>query len=381
MPISFYEITWIFLIYAFLGWCTEVAYAALCTGKFVNRGFLNGPVCPVYGCGMLLVIVILTPLKEHFLILFIGSLLLTTGIEFVTGFLLEKIFHNQWWDYSKEPFNICGYVCLKFSILWGLACTFIMDIIHPTIYSIIKLVPKIPGIVLLAIFCIVFGIDIIITVSSILKFNKNLKLLDEIADKLKVVSNGIGENIYEGVAMAIEKSDDFKETVELKTVEFSENHEELVENLAAVKNTLAEKKENITEGIENIRFSIGEKKEDIAEGIENIRFSIGEKKEDITEGIENIRFSIGEKKEEFAEGIGNIKLSIGDKKEDLAEARKDSMEERKEERKRLQIRYKELLEGRGYGEKRLLKAFPGMKSKKHQDTLSKLKHQVEQRKK
>ena len=131
MPQNFYELVWIFIIYAFIGWCTEVSYAALDTGKFVNRGFLNGPYCPIYGCGVVIVVAILTPLKENLLILFAGSFLLTSVLEYITGYILEKVFHNKWWDYSDKPFNIKGYVCLKFSIYWGLACTFIMDIIHP----------------------------------------------------------------------------------------------------------------------------------------------------------------------------------------------------------------------------------------------------------
>lgn len=78
MPQNFYELVWIFIIYAFIGWCTEVSYAALDTGKFVNRGFLNGPYCPIYGCGVVIVVAILTPLKENLLILFAGSFLLTS---------------------------------------------------------------------------------------------------------------------------------------------------------------------------------------------------------------------------------------------------------------------------------------------------------------
>ncbi|NLL93531.1 MAG: putative ABC transporter permease, partial [Clostridiales bacterium] len=73
MPVSFYEVSWIFVIFAFLGWCTEVAYATLKTRKFVNRGFLNGPVCPIYGFGVLVVILVLTPLKHRILILLAGS--------------------------------------------------------------------------------------------------------------------------------------------------------------------------------------------------------------------------------------------------------------------------------------------------------------------
>lgn len=92
MPQNFYELVWIFIIYAFIGWCTEVSYAALDTGKFVNRGFLNGPYCPIYGCGVVIVVAILTPLKENLLILFAGSFLLTSVLEYITGYILEKYF-------------------------------------------------------------------------------------------------------------------------------------------------------------------------------------------------------------------------------------------------------------------------------------------------
>jgi len=103
MPQTFYEVVWIFLIYAFIGWCTEVSYATLDAGKFVNRGFLNGPYCPIYGIGVLVVVVILTPLKNSLLILFIGSFVLTSVLEYITGYVLEKVFHNKWWDYSDKP--------------------------------------------------------------------------------------------------------------------------------------------------------------------------------------------------------------------------------------------------------------------------------------
>ena len=78
---SFYEVVWVFLIYAFIGWCVEVAYSAVTKGVFINRGFLNGPVCPIYGVGMLMVVSCLTPLKSNHLVLFLGSMLLTTAVE------------------------------------------------------------------------------------------------------------------------------------------------------------------------------------------------------------------------------------------------------------------------------------------------------------
>ncbi len=228
MPQTVYEFLCIFMIYAFLGWCTEVSYAALDLGKFVNRGFLNGPYCPIYGFGVLIVIGVLTPLKENLLILFAGSFLLTSVLESLTGWLLEKVFHNKWWDYSDIPFHINGYVCLKFSVLWGLACSFIMLVLHPLIYKFILIFPNSVGAVLLIVFLSAFLIDCIFTVSTILKFNRHLKLIDEVAGKLKGISNEIGENIYENVVDVIEK----REMIEQRKAEYEkliERHKELLE--------------------------------------------------------------------------------------------------------------------------------------------------------
>ena len=81
---TIYNLMWYFFIYAFLGWCTEVSFFAIKTGKFVNRGFLNGPVCPVYGFGLVIIIMALTPLKENLLLLFVGSVIITSSLEFLT---------------------------------------------------------------------------------------------------------------------------------------------------------------------------------------------------------------------------------------------------------------------------------------------------------
>lgn len=229
MPQTFYEVLWIFIIYAFLGWCTEVAYAATEKGVFINRGFLNGPYCPIYGCGVLIVVAVLTPLKDSLLILFAGSFLLTSILEFVTGFLLEKVFKNKWWDYSDKPFNIKGYVCLKFSILWGLACSFIMLVLHPMIYRFIKVIPHVLGVILLVLFMACFSVDLFVTVSTINKFNRRMKLLNEIAADLKAISNEIGENVYENVMEALET----REKIKQNQREFSEKRKKEQEELMA----------------------------------------------------------------------------------------------------------------------------------------------------
>ncbi|SFU65643.1 Uncharacterized membrane protein [Clostridium sp. DSM 8431] len=223
MHYSCYQILALFCIYSFLGWCTEVIYHTVKTGEFVNRGFLNGPVCPIYGFGVLTVIVALEPLKDNLLVLFIGSVFLTSLIEFVTGFVLEKIFHDKWWDYSDEPFNIKGYICLRFSLLWGIACLLVVDIAHPLIFDFLKAVPLTLGKILLTISLVAFIVDFIVTVLRISKFKKSIRVLDELANNIKVISNEIGENISDGVLFAMEKEeavrgnvDSVKETISSK---------------------------------------------------------------------------------------------------------------------------------------------------------------------
>ena len=321
MPQNFYELVWIFIIYAFIGWCTEVSYAALDRGIFVNRGFLNGPYCPIYGCGVVIVVAVLTPLKDNLLILFVGSLLLTSILEYITGFILEKVFHNKWWDYSNKPFNLHGYVCLKFSIYWGLACTFIMDVIHPIIYKGITMIPHILGVVLLCIIMSAFAVDCGVTVTTILKFNKRLKVMDEMAAKIHKLSDEIGENIYENVTTAVERSEEFQET-----------HEELLTKISDTKENLMDLPSTAKEKIASTAASAREK---------------------LSESAENI----------------NVKEKISAYKETREAARLEKQREKEE----LERRYKELFAEKNFGFKRLMKAFPDMTSREQNESLEKYK--------
>ena len=356
MPQNFYELVWIFIIYAFLGWCTEVSYAALDTGKFVNRGFLNGPYCPVYGCGVVIVVAILTPLKSNLLILFIGSFFLTSVLEYVTGFILEKAFHNKWWDYSDKPFNIHGYVCLKFSIYWGLACTFIMDILHPIIYKFINVIPFMLGVVILTIFMLGFAVDLCVTVSTILKFNKRLKLLDELAAKMHDLSDGIGENIYENVANMIEKSEEFQET-----------HEELLTKLSETKEGIMEMpgvaKDKLVATTDAAKAKIAESTEATKD---RIAATTDAAKNKIAEATDAARTAITES---VIEAKGEYEV----KQEARRKEREDKKEARQKEWEELNQKYKELLEQKNFGFKRLMKAFPDMTSRDQNETLQKYK--------
>ncbi len=204
---------WFFFIYAFLGWCTEVIFAACVRGVFENRGFFNGPICPIYGFGVVIVVFFLEPLKENFWILFLGSVVLTSVLELITGYLMEKIFKHRWWDYSRMPLNIGGYVCLAFSLIWGFACVFLVDIIHPSIAFFVNHIPNLVTYIALPIFVATFFTDLIATSTSVFHFNKKLEDIEKMAAQIHQVSDEIGRKLSDK-AIEVKEKESTKKIVE-----------------------------------------------------------------------------------------------------------------------------------------------------------------------
>lgn len=211
-----------FFVYGFLGWCTEVIFAAFKQHRFVNRGFLNGPICPIYGVGVTLVIACLEAFQSNLLLLYISSVILVTVLEGVTGWAMDKLFHNKWWDYSKLPFNIGGYVCLLFSLIWGVACVFIVYFVHPLIHQVLSLIPHTAGIALIAILGIALLSDIIVTTSAIVKFNQYLERLKHITDELHAISNQIGSELYQNVVHVLDMQESSRQKLDDVKLEVSE---------------------------------------------------------------------------------------------------------------------------------------------------------------
>ena len=208
-----YEILAYFFVYGVLGWCVEVAFAAVKEGRFVNRGFLNGPICPIYGVGVVSVIFSLQGFSESLLILYLASAVLVTFIEWLTGYVMDRIFHQKWWDYSGQPLNIGGYVCLPFSLIWGVFCVFIVKCFQPLVAHLTGYIPHIAGIVILVILSIAMLADLYVTASAILKLNKRLEAMEKIAAELREFSDRMGENIYENVKDGMEKEEQLKSKV------------------------------------------------------------------------------------------------------------------------------------------------------------------------
>ena len=211
MTYSIYQLAALFLIYSFLGWCTEVSYAALSTGEVVNRGFLNGPVCPIYGVGMIGVLLLLMPISDNVLLLFLGGMALCTIVELVGGWALKQVFSTRWWDYTEEPFNLGGYICLRFSVLWGLAVTFVVKLVHPALLKMVDIIPDTLGIVLECSLGALFLTDLVITLMTIIGIKRRLREMEKVAEALHSVGDSISDRLGNTAIAADAKLDEMKE--------------------------------------------------------------------------------------------------------------------------------------------------------------------------
>ncbi len=127
-----------FFIYAFLGWLLETAFCILTTGVFTKRGFLYGPICPIYGFGAILLIESLKNIKTNTVGKFFVGMIAFTIFEYVVSVVLESLFGLRWWDYTGQPFNFQGRVSLSFSIVWGILGVIFVEKIHPFITKVIE---------------------------------------------------------------------------------------------------------------------------------------------------------------------------------------------------------------------------------------------------
>ena len=220
---SLYQTLAYFLIYSCLGWCLEVVYAAVTTGKLVNRGFLNGPVCPIYGFGMVIVLYALTPLVDNTLLLYLGGVILPSVLELVGGWALYKLYRTRWWDYSDYPFNIGGYICLEFCLLWGVGTLVVMRIVHPIIAGLVAMVPTLVGVILMCILYAVYATDVVATAIAASTLADTLDTMEKLGDSIHAVSDAMTELLGTTAMTADQKMDESRLQLKLAAAEARDN--------------------------------------------------------------------------------------------------------------------------------------------------------------
>jgi len=208
------------IIYSFIGWFYESTIRSVATKKIINSGFLNGPICPIYGFGAVVVILIFYQRVENIYILFFASAILTNTIEYITSFLLEKIFHAKWWDYSNYRFNINGRIFLLGAVVFGVFSVLAIKYVHPLIEKMVNLIPVRVLISSSILILILILIDLYITVKYL------FKLYNTLGD-IQIAFNSYKEQY-------LKRTKEFKDTL-LENFEKSEFYSERIEKLLSWK--------------------------------------------------------------------------------------------------------------------------------------------------
>ena len=183
--IDFYHLMNWLIIYSFFGWVWETCYVSVKSGKFVNRGFINGPLCTIYGFGAVSVYVILKPFSDNLLYLYLGGVVVATALEYVTAVLMESIFHTSWWDYSDNKFNFQGRICLGASLGWGAFTVILFKVLHPLVESIVILYPVYVGEIGICVIGIGYVVDFAFSAAAAFRIHEKLPVIEAAMEQAK----------------------------------------------------------------------------------------------------------------------------------------------------------------------------------------------------
>ncbi len=385
--ISYYHIFQYFLIYSFLGWCTEVAYAAVCEGRVVNRGFLNGPVCPIYGFGILAVFgTINTGLSRfgtgssytNLLLIFLCGMALTTMIELFGGWALDRLFHASWWDYSDKPFNFHGYICLQFSLLWGIGIVLVVEVLHPLIAATFdRIMPETVGWPLMYCLYIVYASDTMLSVMIMVGLNKRLAELDEMQKRMRVVSNTLSDGIGRSALGTAQYIGEAKVQAALAKAEamdsLSAAKAEAVDSLSAVK---AEAVDSLSAVATGAVDSLSAVKAGAVDGLSAVKEgavdSLSAVKNGAVDGLSAV-------KEGAVDSLSAVKNGALDGISAVQSSGEKRLESLKKQYSRKTAALSRMVRGtRYFGAGRLLRAFPQMRHRKYRELLDKLKKDAEE---
>lgn len=165
----------LFIFYSFIGWIIEIINELITEKRYVNRGFLIGPYCPIYGCGVILMILLLNRYLNDPVVLFIMAVVICSILEYFTSYIMEKIFKARWWDYTERKFNINGRICLETMVPFGIGGLIIMYFVNPFITGVLNMIPTVLLKLISIILFVVFLVDNLISFKIIFKFRNITK--------------------------------------------------------------------------------------------------------------------------------------------------------------------------------------------------------------
>lgn len=219
---TLYMILWLFFLYSFAGWLIETSTAIILKKKILNRGILNGPLCIIYGIAAIIISIGFSELRNEWFFLFLGCASISTVVEWIAGHFLERLKHKKWWDYSNKKFNLDGYICLSFSVLWGILGVLCLKYVNPFAIQIYQIIPSSILHFVIWICVIMLIIDILGTYAVFFPAVQKIQQIDDVNGNLNRFSRKIILWLANHIQKRIEKAYP-NVTKEAPSVEISEN--------------------------------------------------------------------------------------------------------------------------------------------------------------
>ena len=283
----------LFMIYSVAGWICEELLQIIQNKKIADRGFLIGPYCPIYGCGVILITICLTPFENHPVGLFILTMVLCGVLEYATSFIMEKAFNARWWDYSNMRFNINGRICLETLVPFGIAGLLIIYVFNPFLISMIGLMGEnVLNITSIAIL-VIFVADVIVSSKIIYNFKKTNKEVSqqESKDSTEIISEKVREILRNKSFLnrrLIEAFPDFTTILKEKGEKLKRKTAEVKEELTNRANDVQKK---INDKASNVQQKINNKASDVQRKINNraneVQRKFNSKTNELKENVKN----------------------------------------------------------------------------------------------
>lgn len=223
-----------FCIYSFIGWVWESIYCSIVEGHPINRGFLNGPLCPIYGFGAIADLAVMGDISYPMAIFF-SCMVIASILEYFVSWLLEKLFDMQWWDYSHMRFNLNGRICLAGAFAFGLFGTLLVLFIHPAIAGLVARIPELWVQVGAGVIFVLIAVDTVLTTNSLLKLRKRLqeaqaalkKNAEELQARMEELQQQMQERAEETREQLQERAEGTREQIQERTESLQLRIEEL----------------------------------------------------------------------------------------------------------------------------------------------------------
>ena len=329
MPYDYSAWQWIlvFFLYCFLGWCFESTVVSVQQRHFVNRGFLRGPMLPIYGFGATILLHVSLPLYNRPVALFFASMVAATAFEYVVGVIMEKLFKVKYWDYSEHRFQFQGRICLQSSLCWGFLGLILARVIHPPVEWIVAGLPFAALVIVDILLTAAFASDVAVSVRTALDLARLLEELDELR------------------------------------AQGAELRQQLSES-ALVRLT------NLSYRVDEARGELSEKVADAKERLDDVRAQTGGAYDQMAETakvrLTNLSYRVDEARGEWAE-------KMGDAREQLADAKEQILAQLDE----LHRRFSDRANGLGGTRKSMLRGNPTARSPRYDDVLQRLKKELD----